>query len=209
MTKVKGLRFAEGLGGMESVTELYVQKDGKEYYVLLTDMGEFQKVHIAEHPMMDEYKRIIRLPNNEFRQEIDKFAASAIYVEDKEMSEWYDIKESPFEAAIKLTAMLSKECPYGDEEVYVKKAKQVIANYLDLDIDNLDLPKTFENLDEFDLYGFEKNGELELYETLEEARQAAIEYQDEANIDISLAHYKETDDDLTFVEEIETLLEKA
>ena len=63
---------------MESVTELYVQKDENEYYVLITDMGEFQKVYIADHPLMDEYKRIIHLPNDEFKHEIDTFEASAI-----------------------------------------------------------------------------------------------------------------------------------
>ena len=101
---------------MESVTELYVQKDENEYYVLITDMGEFQKVYIADHPLMDEYKRIIHLPNDEFKHEIDTFEASAIYVENKEASAWYDIKESPFEPAVKLTALVSKECPYGTEE---------------------------------------------------------------------------------------------
>ena len=116
---------------MESVTELYVQKDENEYYVLITDMGEFQKVYIADHPLMDEYKRIIHLPNDEFKHEIDTFEASAIYVENKEASAWYDIKESPFEPAVKLTALVSKECPYGTEETYVKKAKETIADYLD------------------------------------------------------------------------------
>ena len=94
---------------MESVTELYVQKDENEYYVLITDMGEFQKVYIADHPLMDEYKRIIHLPNDEFKHEIDTFEASAIYVENKEASAWYDIKESPFEPAVKLTALVSKK----------------------------------------------------------------------------------------------------
>ena len=133
---------------MESVTELYVQKDENEYYVLITDMGEFQKVYIADHPLMDEYKRIIHLPNDEFKHEIDAFEASAIYVENKEASAWYDIKESPFEPAVKLTALVSKECPYGTEETYVKKAKETIADYLDCDIDEMDLPETFESFDE-------------------------------------------------------------
>ena len=151
MTIVKGLRFAEGLGGMENVTELQVQKDEIDYFVLITDMGECQKVWVADFPMLDEYKRITRLPTDEFGQEIDKIVASAIYVESKEASKWYNIQESPFESAVKLAAMLSKECPYGEDEAYIKTAEQVIADYLDCDIDNLDLPETFENYDEFDL----------------------------------------------------------
>ena len=148
MTIVKGLRFADGIGGMESVTELHVQKDGKDCYVLITDMGEFQKVYVAENPLMDEYKRIIRLPNDEFGKAVKDFEESAIYVEDKEMSEWYDVKGSLFEPAVKLTAMLSKEWPYGAEEDYAKKAPETIADYLECDIDEMDLPETFESFDE-------------------------------------------------------------
>lgn len=150
MTIVKGLRFAEGIGGMESVTELHIQKDDQDYYVMITDMGEFQKVHIAESPLMDEYKRIIRLPNDDFAEDVEKFVASAMYVEDKEASEWYDIEGSPFESAVKLTALVSKECPYGEEKVYIEKANQVIADYIDRDIDELDLPETYDSFDDED-----------------------------------------------------------
>ena len=148
MTIVKGLRFADGIGGMESVTELHVQTEDRDCYVLITDMGEFQKVYIAESPLMDEYKRIIRLPNDEFGNAAKEFEESALYVEDKEISEWYDVKGSPFESAVKLAALVSKECPYGEEEVYVKKAKETIANYIDCDIDEIDLPESFEAFDE-------------------------------------------------------------
>lgn len=148
MTTVKGLKYSTGIGGMESVTELHVDIEGKDYFALLTDMGEFQKIMIFEEPAIDMYGKLIKLGNDEFEAEHEKFEGKAVYSEEKEISEWYFVSEKKFDAAVKLTAIAGESWPGGfDDNEFAKAADSFIAEYLGKDIDEMDLPETFKDPD--------------------------------------------------------------
>lgn len=149
MTIVKGLKYSGGIGGMESVTELHVDIEGKDYFALLTDMGEYQRVLIFEEPAIDKYGELIKMDNAEFEKEHEKFTSKAIYSEDKEMSEWYFVNEKKFDATIKLAAMASEAWPGGlEDNKFAESADGFIAEYIEQDIDEINLPETYQDLDD-------------------------------------------------------------
>ena len=144
MTTAKELKYNTGIGGMESVTELHVEIDGEEYYVLITDIGEFQKLYIFKESAIDSYEELCEANNNDFDGEIEKFEAEAFYIEDKDADAWYIGVDAKFENAVKLAALLGKEWPGGyDMQVFEESAMEAIADYLGKNIDKINLPETY------------------------------------------------------------------
>ena len=147
--EIRGMRWGYagdgvGCGPVEgdSLVEICLTKDGKNYFVLNTRIDVFEHIYISEMPLFDVFKHMHYF-SVEFENEYEKITRNAFEEYEFENGEPNEEIKSEFKKAIQLVRLaMHRYYDEGiDEDNEDEEAADFIAEYTDGDFDEMDLPE--------------------------------------------------------------------
>ena len=158
--KIRGMRWGYDGGGMacgpvsgSSVVEICVtDKEGHNYFVVVSQMDTFQRIGVSPMPLFDVLIHMTHY-DVQFDDEFEKYTANVIEDYDLEIGdEPDDMFASRFAKAIHLARLAMQAYMNLDDRVSeTAAAEEFIEPYIGEDIDEMDLPELEEEIDEDEL----------------------------------------------------------
>jgi len=147
--KVRAMRWGYDGGGMacgpvegNTIVEICVTSERKNYFVTVSRMSEFEHVYVSPLPAFD-----LLIHSNhydvEFEHEYEKGTAHVVEDYDYEIgNEPEEMAASSFAKVIHLARLAMQECYSSctQEEDYAE-AQEFIKKYIDKDIEDIELPE--------------------------------------------------------------------
>lgn len=155
--EIRGMRWGYDGGGFacgpvegSSVVELCLLKDKQVYFVAITRMSEFEHIFVSDMPVFD-ILMLMSLYGVDFDHEFDKVRSHSIEEYDYEIGDFpEDMDESEFAKALQLARLaMHKYYVEGiDEENAAEEAAEFLKDYLEEELENIDLPEIPDEDDE-------------------------------------------------------------